>query len=160
MNEEFAVEPTAFENALQLKYVLEKFGFHRGRFIVGFPSKWVKQVYEHIQRFPDTEQAKASRLLQIAKEDTAVVKSGELGYEPAISWIENVHRISKNQQSFDGVIASKNNPFEYPTVHEVDDDYFGSSYDIRLEGTAENYANVARRLLQHSSEITIVDPYL
>ena len=47
MNEEFAVEPTAFENAMQLKYVLEKFGFYHGRFIVGFPSKWINQVHEH-----------------------------------------------------------------------------------------------------------------
>jgi hypothetical protein len=161
MNKEFAVEPTAFENALQLKYILEKFGFCHGRFIVGFPSKWIKQVHEHIQRFPDIEQARARRLLERYAKNS-IVPSGGLGYEPAFSWIDNVYRASSvDHNLFDGgVIAANANSFGFHTVHDVDDLFLGVNHDSRIVGTAENYARVARRLLQMSNEVVIVDPYL
>ncbi|MGZ8546964.1 MAG: hypothetical protein ACXWVU_06170, partial [Sulfuricurvum sp.] len=106
MNKEFAIEPTAFENALQLKYILEKFGFYHGRFIVGFPSKWIKQVHEHVQRFPEIEQARARRLLEgYAK--NSIVPSGGLGYEPALSWVDNVYRASSvDHNLFDGGVIA------------------------------------------------------
>jgi hypothetical protein len=163
MNEEFAVEPTAFENAFQLKYVLEKFGFHRGRFIVGFPSKWITLVHDHSLRFPEIEQAKARSLLKKAKESNLVVNSGELGFEPSLPWIDNAHHVSMTHNPFNGVIAAKSNSFTYPTVNEVyemDDDFFGASNDVRIVGTAENYSRIARRLLQMSHEVAFVDPYL
>lgn len=163
MNEEFAVEPTAFENASQLKYVLEKFGFHHGRFIVGFPSKWIKQVHEHSLLFPEIEQAKARSLLIKAKESNLVVNSGDLGFVPSFPWINNAHHVSVAYNPFNGVIAAKSNSFGYPTVNEVyemDDDFFGASNDVRIIGTAENYSRIARRLLQLSHEVAFVDPYL
>ena len=158
MNKEFAIDPTAFENTLQLKYVLEKFGFYHGRFIVGFPSKWIKQVHEHIQKFPEIEQARARRVLERAR--NSVVKSGELGFDPSHPWIDNVYRVSGTHSPFHGVIAANTNSFSYPTVHEVDDAFFGVNNDIRIIGNTENYSLVAKRLLQMSNEVVIVDPYL
>jgi hypothetical protein len=159
MNEEFAVEPTAFDNALQLKYLLEKFGFFHGRFIVCFPKKWLRQAYEHIQNFPDIEQARCRRLLEkYAK--TSVVPSGGLTYEPTLPWINNVHRIQNEQHIFDGILARQSNPFGYTTVDELDADYLGTATDERIEGISENYSRLARRLLQMSHEVTLIDPYL
>lgn len=155
MNEEFAVEPTAFENFLQLKYVLEKFGFHRGRFIVGFPSRWIRQVHEQSLLFSEIEQAKARILLIKAKK--SVVNTGDLGFEPSLPWLDNVHRFSTTNSPFYGVIAANANSFNYPTVHDIDDDFFGASNDVRIEGTAENYSRIARRLLQMSYEVAFVD---
>ena len=157
MNDEFAIEPTAFENAMQLKYVLEKFGFHQGRFIVGLPSKWVKQVHEHILKFPELEQARARRLLERVK--NAVIKPGDLGFESSLAWIDNAHRISQSIP-LRGIIATSKNSFGYPTPEDVDDDFFGSSFDVRIVGSTENYAKITRHLLQASQEIVIVDPYL
>lgn len=163
MNEEFAIEPTAFENALQLKYFLEKFGFHRGRFIVGFPSRWIKQVHEHIQRFPDMEQTRARRVLELYAKK-AIVPSGGLSYEPSLPWIDNAHHAKEVHDPFHNIIAANTNSFGYKTahelVHDVDDSFFGSGNDIRILGTAENYSRIARRLLQMSHEVVLVDPYL
>ncbi|MGZ8189931.1 MAG: hypothetical protein ACXWTS_01730 [Methylococcaceae bacterium] len=161
MNKEFAVEPTAFENALQLKYIVEKFGFYHDRFIVGFPSKWIKQVHDHVQRFPEIEQARARRLLE-GYANNSIVPSGGLGYEPALSWVDNVYRASSvDHNLFDGgVIAANANSFGFHTVHDVDDLFFGVSHDSRIVGSVENYAKVIRRLLQMSHEVVIVDPYL
>lgn len=157
MNDEFAIDPTAFENALQFQYVLEKFGFHQGRFIVGLPSKWAKQVHEHIVTFPDLEQARIKRILE--KKKQIIFKPGGLGFDPQLEWAENVNRAS-NLTSFQGVLAAKPNRFSYPTLQEIDDSFFGASFDVRVEGTADNYSTVAKRLLQSSHEIVIVDPYL
>lgn len=159
MNEEFAVEPTAFESALQLKYVLEKFGFHRGRFIVEFPSRWIKQVYEHIQRLPDSEQARARRLLELYAK-RCVVPSDGLCYEPTLPWIVNVHHANEAHSPFHGIVAANANSFGYKTLHDVDDVFFGAGSDVRILGTAENYSRVAKRLLQMSHEVVLIDPYL
>lgn len=161
MNKEFAVEPTAFENALQLKYILEKFGFFQGRFIVSFPSKWVKQAYDHVQRFPEMEQLRARRLLErYAK--SSVVPSGGLAYEPTLPWTDNVFRVAEDNPSLfnGGVIAANFNSLGYPTVHDLDDDFFDASHDTRVPGNTENYGRVAKRLLQMSHEVVFVDPYL
>ena len=48
MNEKFALDPTACCDAQELKYLLEKFGFGQGRFLVGYPVKWRKLPDQHI----------------------------------------------------------------------------------------------------------------
>jgi len=159
MNDEFAVEPTAFGNAFELKYLLEKFGFHNGRFIVSFPSKWIRQAYEHAQDFPEVEQARVKRLLDTYKK-TVLISSG-MNYDKSKTWPVNVKNIiGEGTAHFKGVIASDSNKFGYPTLNEVDADFFGTSLGLRILGTTENYVLIAKRLLQMSHEIAIVDPYL
>lgn len=159
MNEEFAVEPTVFENSFQLKYVLEKFGFFHGRFIVSFPKKWIKQAYDHIQGLPDIEQARCRCLLEKYAR-TSIVPSGGLIYESSLTWVDNVHRVQQEKNAFDGVVTRYKNPFGYITIDELDQDYLGFATDARIVGISENYNRLAKRLLQLSHEVTLIDPYL
>lgn len=159
MNEEFAVEPTAFENSFQLKYILEKFGFFHGRFIVSFPKKWIRQAYEHAQALPDIEQARCRYLLE-KHAKTSIVPSGGLSYEPTLTWVENAHRIQQENQVFDGVVTKFENPYGYKTIYELDQDYLDFATDARIVGTSENYNRLAKRLLQLSHEVSLIDPYL
>ena len=156
MNKEYIIDPTAFHNAVELKYTLEKFGFAQGRLLVKYPSAWIKNVYEQIQLWPDLEQYKAKRLLEKSRE--MIVPAGQ-SYEPSITWIDNAHNIFDDRK-VDGVIASDVNSWGYPTISEIDDDYFESGRDIRTLSSPENYSKVSLRLLQMSHEVAFIDPYL
>ncbi len=156
MNKEYIIDPTAFHNAVELKYTLEKFGFAEGRLLVKYPSAWIKNVYEQIQLWPDLEQHRAKRLLDKARE--MIVPAGQ-SYEPSIAWLDNAHNIFDDRK-VDGVIASEVNSWGYPTISEIDDDYFDSGRDIRTLGSVENYIKISLRLLQMSHEVAFIDPYL
>jgi hypothetical protein len=156
MNKEYVIDPTAFHTYVELRYALEKFGFSQGRLLVKYPSAWIKSVYEQIQFWPDIEKHRAKELLVKAKE--MLVPAGE-SYETSITWLNNAHNIF-NDRKVDGVIASDVNSWGYPTIAEIDDDYFESGRDIRTLSSAESYIKVSLRLLQMSHEVTFIDPYL
>jgi len=156
MNEEFLVEPAGFNSALELKYLLEKFGFFQGRFIGKFPKDWQKQIYQNMSSLPDVEQARVKRLLEKSK--GTLVPSGQ-PFESSKSWLDNAHQ-QVEQKRFSGLVAANPNQWGYPDFSEVDEDYLLGGHDVRVLGQAENYTEIARRLLQLSHEIVLVDPYL
>jgi len=156
MNEEFLVEPCAFSSAMELKYLLEKFGFHQGRFIGKFPKYWIKEIHQQLNSLPDIEQARVRSILD--KNKNCLVPSGQ-AFESTRLWIENAHQ-QIEQENFSGVIAAKSNQWNYPVAEDIDNDYLLGGHDIRILGQAQYYTNIARRLLQLSYEIVLVDPYL
>jgi len=156
MNEEFLVEPSSFNNAMELKYLLEKFGFYQGRFIGKFPKPWIKEIYQQLNNLPDVEKKRVKELLDRNK--NCLVPSGQT-IEPTLSWIENAHPLIE-KGTYSGIVAASSNQWNYPTVSDIDDDCLLGGHDIRVLGQAENYTNIARRLLQLSHEIVLVDPYL
>lgn len=156
MNKEYVIEPSAFHNAIELKYMLEKFGFLQGRLLVQYPSAWFKNVYDQIQNWPDLEKHKAKIILQKAKE--SIVPAGQ-AYEPSITWLENANNIY-DAKKIDGVVASEFNAWGFPIIADLDEGYFDSGRDIRFISSVQNYIQVSSRLLQNSHEITLIDPYL
>jgi hypothetical protein len=156
MNEEFLIEPTGFKSALELKYVLEKFGFFQGRFIGKFPKDWKKQIYQNMDKLPDLEQKRISILLE--KNQDCLVPSGQ-PFDATSPWIKNAHQQVK-QKNFEGIIAASSNEWDYPTYSEVDHDYLMGGHDSRILASSKNYTKITQRLLQLSHEIVLVDPYL
>ncbi len=156
MNEEFLVEPAGFNSALELKYVLEKFGFFQGRFIGKFPKDWKKQIYQSMDKLPDLEQKRISILLE--KNQDCLVPSGQ-PFNPELPWLKNAHQ-QVEQQNFQGIVAASANEWDYPTYSEVDHDYLMGGHDSRILASSKNYTKITQRLLQLSHEIILVDPYL
>ncbi|MEI6268202.1 MAG: hypothetical protein WCP01_04915 [Methylococcaceae bacterium] len=156
MNEEFLVEPAGFNSALELKYVLEKFGFFQGRFIGQFPKGWKKQIYENMGKLPDLEQARIRNLLE--KNQDCLVPLGQI-FDSTSPWLKNAHQ-QVEQQNFVGIIAANANQWNYPTAEDMDQDYLKGGHDIRILASSNNYTKITRRLLQLSHEIVLVDPYL
>jgi len=156
MNEEFLVDPAGFNSALELKYLLEKFGFFQGRFIGQFPKSWKKQIYENIDTLPDLEQTRIRILLN--KSEDCLVPSGQ-NFDATLPWLNNAHQ-QIEQQNFQGIIAASANEWNYPTLDEVDHNYLMGGHDIRILASSDNYTKITKRLLQLSHEIVLVDPYL
>lgn len=161
MNEEFAIEPTSFEDIRDYKYVLGKFGFNEGRFIAAIPRKWLRDVYIQIEKMPDgINKQRAKRLVEITKERGGIFYPS-LEYDQTKPWLSNVKFI---EDKFYGILVSSSCNVENPTeklrtIEDADDSFFGSSRDVRMIANVESYTEIAKKLLSISTSIVLIDPY-
>lgn len=152
---EYAVEPTAFRDHRDIRYLFEKFGFHTGRLLVAFPGRWVRLVYDHLDGLPELERKRAVELLRKYKDDR-VIPCGE-PYVSSVTWVVNAAAI-RSRGVVDDAIAASPNEQGLPTLEETDERFFGAPMAL-VAMRATNYASVARRLIQHSHQMVLVDPY-
>lgn len=158
MNELFAIEPTAFADHHDLKFLLGRFGFSEGRFVAEYPKRWLRLVFEHLSSLPDVERSRAIALLHKYKEDRLLPTGSPYAQER--TWIENAQATKESGQVADLIVAREHGG-AFPTP-DVDIEYFhdrgGTTANVL--STAEGYANVAEILLRLSHEVAIVDPYI
>src|SRR5260370_37058994 len=104
---EYAVEPRAIGSSWQtFRYVIEKFGFDRGRLISQFPKTWFRLVYEATDGLQPVEKKRVEEALNLAKRNK-IVKLGR-GYDPnSGDWIHNA--LAQNAiLPFHAIIATEN----------------------------------------------------
>jgi hypothetical protein len=104
---EYAVEPKAIgSNWKDFKYLIEKFGFDRGRLISQFPKAWFKEVYSASAAMRPLERKRLEESLNRAKQ-FKVLRSGR-PYDPALGdWLTNAvaqHAVAP----FHAIIAEEN----------------------------------------------------
>ncbi|MBO9455337.1 hypothetical protein J7376_04730 [Paracoccus sp. R12_1] len=163
MHLEYAVEPEALTaNWERFRYLIEKFGFDKGRLISRFPKKWEASVYELVKKsdMSDGEKKKAVEKLRMAKH-VAVVRSGRL-YQPEISWLLNAAQQPVGSE-FHAILASENpNNFNNVIVaSELDDGHplFTVSTSINVPLNDEGISNSIWPTMSQAKNIAIVDPY-
>ena len=159
MNEIFAVDPKAFSNALELKYLFERFGFHEGRFVGQLPKKWRLMAEDHIRNWPDGARKSAQVLLDKYYRDR-VIRLG-YPYQSDLPWLDNAID-AKERGAVADVIAARESGDKVSTIDDIDDDYFrrwgGRQFEVM--SSAEKYAHAASLLLSYSHEVVFVDPYI
>lgn len=104
---EYAVEPQAIGSSWQtFLYLIEKFGFDRGRLISRLPGKWEKKVIQAAKEagVPDIRMASIIERLRNAK--LAVVDLNR-PYDSEKSWIENA-LTEHGRAPFHAIIARQN----------------------------------------------------
>lgn len=157
MNDEYAIEPTAFSNVGELRYVLSKFGFGEGRFLARYPSNWVKRLYDVIALLPDIERKRMTSILEKVKQDGSLRGPGWT-YDGCKSWVDNAALIG---HAIAGVAVEKPNHHGFPLLQDIleDSKFFRPSRSERIEACAGAYARVAEPLLSASHQAVLVDPY-
>ena len=76
MHKEYAVDPSTIASSYDVfRYLIEKFGFERGRLILKFPSKWERLVYQAADQFMATEKTRLEIKLKQLR-DRVLVGSG------------------------------------------------------------------------------------
>lgn len=155
MNEKYALDPKAIENYKDLKYIVEKFGFTEGRFLLRYPKYWKKMLNEHLINLDlkDIEIAKINEIL--VKYEQNFIRAA-LDYTPSNKWETNA-TLQKHQGNINDIIGLSTETMIHP---EVINDKIPDSRGIIIRGSAKNLVMVAKPLLQESEEIFIVDPYL
>jgi hypothetical protein len=105
---EYAVEPKMMGSNWEIfRYLIEKFGFDRGRLISRFPKRWEREVIEAAQQagMGDVRFKSLVSRLQHAK-STALIPSGR-NYDPSMGdWLENA-LLQQATKPFHAIIASE-----------------------------------------------------
>jgi hypothetical protein len=159
---EYAVEPQAIGSSWQnFRYLIEKFGFDRGRLISRFPGKWEREVYAAAAQMKPTERARLEIALTHAKH-SKFIRSGRR-YDPALgSWFQNAvtqHAVLP----FHAIIAERN-PAAVAgvvTIDEADEHHplmvSAHTWEVERVGTA--LAASMRPLLTSAKTVLFVDRF-
>lgn len=159
---EYAVEPQAIGSSWQnFRYLIEKFGFDRGRLISRFPGKWEKQVIQAAKDagVPDIRMASIIERLRSVK--SAVVDRGR-PYTHQQSWIDNA--VAEHQRMpFHAIIAHQTlagNGIVLSTA-DIDDQQplMEASQDRAVLRESGAIAGALSAFLRSSSRIMFVDPF-
>lgn len=161
---EYAVEPQAIGSSWQnFRYLIEKFGFDRGRLISRFPKKWEREVIEAAQQagMGDVRLKSLVSRLQRAKTE-ALVPSGR-AYDPGVGdWLQNA--IAQQAIApFHAIIAGQN-PGARPDVLVVDDadetnPLMASPHMWEVERVGTALAAAMRPLLSSAKTVLFVDRF-
>ena len=163
MNELFAVEPSTFKTASELKYFLKLFGPFAGRYIEEYPSKeWVDVVIQHFANVGELEKERVKSVLRRAREESCIlniVKNRE--WNPSESWIANAESWMAN-----GRYAPINKPPFFSNLilsgHEGTEGFgeLSPTAEERIKSSSSEYRRVCDILLHISYELYFIDPYL
>jgi hypothetical protein len=158
---EYAVEPRAMGSSWErFRYLIEKFGFDRGRLISQFPKTWFRLVYEAADDLGPVEKKRIEEALNLAKRNK-VIRTGR-AYDGAKPWLENA--IGQHAASpFQAIIALEN-PTAHSAVIPVDlldeqQPLMAVPHDWLVARDAPTLAAALRLMLQSSNVVIFVDPY-
>lgn len=159
---EYAVEPQAIGSSWQtFLYLIEKFGFDRGRLISRLPGKWEKKVIQAAKEagVPDIRMASIVERLRNAK--LAVVDLNR-PYDSEKSWIENA-LTEHGRAPFHAIIAGQNlggNAVVLP-VADIDENQplMAAAQDRAVPRESESIAGALSGFLRASTRILFVDPF-
>jgi hypothetical protein len=158
---EYAVEPRAIGSSWQTcRYVIEKFGFDKGRLISEFPKSWLREVYDATRGLPDVEKKRVVEVLTLAKQK--LVRSGR-PYDPASGdWLYNA--IKEHRRSPFRCIIARENVNKNSDILVADDldeqspqMIVATSLPVRRDSVS--IATALSGLIVHGSRIVFVDPF-
>ena len=157
MNDLYGVDPAAPASMLEFVSLMRFFGPGEGRFIADFPGHWIHDVSQHIKSFSQLEQVAALELW--VRYGRSALLPTAARYNKKWSWSENSTNLSEHVVK---LIGTKGCPATLVPIERalLDPSVFPDARGGHFPRTAHCYATVARPLLQTSSKIVLVDPYL
>jgi hypothetical protein len=160
MFREYAVEPEAVGSSWQTcRYVIEKFGFDRGRLISEFPKGWLKEVYDVTLSLQPVERKRVEETLRSAKR--RLIRRAR-PYDRADDWLLNALREHK-RSAFHGIIVRDNASSNADLL--VADELAENAPGLMLARSAavprdaSSIASALSMLLAHGSRLAFVDPF-
>lgn len=161
---EYAVEPRAIGASWEsFRYLIEKFGFHRGRLISRFPKTWERQVIETAKQSGMKEVRFKSLVekLKTAKTEALIRRCRE--YDPCVGdWLDNaIHQHTLDP--FHAIIASENRG-EKDFILEADDideqaPLMKASNSREVLRTGKDLAEAMSLVLRTAKEVLFVDRF-
>lgn len=160
MHYEFAVEPQFLTGDFKtFRHFIDKFGFHRGRLISEFPSKWKKEIYNSIKHLSDMEQKSIVKVLQ----SSGIFIKSARGFQNNLDWCANAEQ-AHQIKPFHAIIASQNlrqNPDVIVGSDlwlNPDNPLFDIPFECSMEKTTTGFSSATKLLITHSKDIIFIDP--
>lgn len=159
MNEFFAADPASCDNSTELRLLLGNFGPQTGRYLAEYPITWPNDIMNNSQQLGQVECERIKLLIRRAHERAALLRNGNLPWNPHFDWISNYRSlIQKRPKEFTQAIVSRiSTSGEFITIDELE---LPATADESIEAIASEYVRTSRTLLLLSPELIFVDPYL
>lgn len=160
MNERYAVDPDAPENADELKLLLDQVGFSTGRFLVRYPEDWVQFV---LDRFKNASALEHKRVVELLGRRKAFALPCSNRFQRAKSWPENAVAVkSSSPHVFKAVVGTSPNAHGLRCLRDVlfeDGHAWPPGAGEHVRSNAASYARCAEPLFEFSAEVILMDPY-
>jgi hypothetical protein len=161
MFHEYAVEPQVIGSSWQTcRYVIEKFGFDKGRLISEFPKSWLREVYDATLNLPDVEKKRVVEALTLAKQK--LIRSGRPFNPASGDWLYNA-LTEHARLPFKGIIARQNSAKSSDVLIAEDLDERSPQMivatSLAISRDAVSIATALSGFIVHGSRIVFVDPY-
>lgn len=162
MHYEYAVEPRAIGSSwATFRYVIEKFGFDKGRLISQFPKHWFKDVYEATSGLPPVQKKRVEEALNQAKKNKVIRCNRP--YDPdAGNWLHNA--LSEHRRlPFHAIIAMEklNGNQAILLADDLDElqPLMNVPHDCAVPRDPASLSAAMKELLRFGSRILFVDPF-
>ncbi|SDH76333.1 hypothetical protein [Roseospirillum parvum] len=163
MHSEYAVDPEAIGSSWEnFRFLIDKFGFDKGRLISRFPGKWEKKVIEAAKEAGVRDVKIQSIVDRLKNGKKARIVDFQRDFEHGESWIKNALR-EHRARPFHAIVSL--NTQEACTVllrvDDCEDDHtlFCAPISRNVRRTIQDIAVHLNLLVAASKEINIVDPY-
>ena len=117
MNERYAVDPQAPTDMRELKLLFDQFGLQTGRFVAQYPPRWLEELSRKSRAWTPVDIARAAELLSRRK--SALLPIPRAPFEPDLGWADNVDRLHRKYQPFDGIVGQRENGNGWPSIEAV-----------------------------------------
>ena len=159
---EYAVEPRAIgANWATFRYIIEKFGFDKGRLISEFPRRWLREVYDATIGLPDLQRKRVEEALNQARKNK-IIRCGRPYNVNAGDWLNNA-LTEHGRLPFRAIIASENPNSDRAVIRaeELDErqPLMNVAHDCAVPRDAASLLAAMKELLRFSSRILFVDPF-
>ena len=157
---EYAVEPRAVGSGWRIcLYLMEKFGFDRGRLISQFPKSWLRMVYEASAHLQPIERARVTEILNRSKPNVVRFRRQ---YDAKLDWLGNAVD-QQCREPFHAIIAEEN-PQGLPFVvraEEVDEAHplMVAPHNWEVPRVGVQLAHAMAPLLRTAGTVLFVDKY-
>jgi hypothetical protein len=159
MLHEYAVDPGVLSNWPSFRYLMEKFGFERGRLISRFPKQWKRMVYEACGSCREIERKRIEEGLRAI--DGKLIRV-QREYDGGLAWLENAEA-QHLLKPFHAIISDANprNVSEVLIADELQETtpLWKVDREICIPRTAADLAKCVERLLKHGTEFLFIDPH-
>ena len=152
VNEIYAVDPSAIKDSRDFGFLLELFGFSRGRFIAEYPCNWHSFLQREAREMPPLDQARMCVLLQRFKAHTL---PSDVTYLTQDSWLCNA---LKQRAQFTKIVTTPNDE-GLPSLEDILCQELADSQGGHISRDVITYEAIIRPLFLTSTEIHIQDKY-
>lgn len=160
---EYAVEPQAIGSNWQTcRYIIEKFGFDKGRLISKFPSRWFGEAYQAAKALPETQRKRVEELLAQAKKSNKVV-SFKRDFDSTLeTWLDSALAAHQNEP-FHAIISAENPGGDESVlcIDDLDENHtlMAVTNERDVLRNVGSLTTAFRGMLRFGKRIAFIDPY-
>ena len=158
----YAVEPQAIGSSWQtFRYVIEKFGFDKGRLVCQFPKHWFSDVYQAANSLQPVQKKRVEVALNQAKKNKVVRCNRP--YDSSLgTWLKNA-LVEHRREPFHAIIAAENPSRDEAVLcaDELDEGHalMAVPHECAVPRDVQSLVAALYEMLCFGSRIVFVDPF-